>query len=135
MIVYTQNKKDKPDSDNTKTLHYVTLPSRAHAVYENRPYTRDRSRIRHKKAKHHTGPQTGITYISSPKIDSKNTTKNLIHHRNPGSNIRTPYENQPTGRKPQNPRMTTTNQKTATGILTVFKKQLLNLIVHICTKY
>ena len=63
---------------------------KAHAVYENRTHTRDRSRIRHKKAKHHTGPQTGTTYISSPKIDSKKTTKNLIHHKNPGSNIRTP---------------------------------------------
>ena len=76
---------------------------KAHAVYENRTHTRDRSRIRHKKAKHHTGPQTGPTYISSPKIDSKKTTKNLIHNRNPGSNIRTPYEDQHTGQKPQTP--------------------------------
>jgi len=30
---------------------------KAHAVYENRTHTRDRSRICHKKVKHHTGPK------------------------------------------------------------------------------
>jgi len=55
--------------------------------------------------------------------------KNLIHHRNPGPNIRTPYEDQPLAKNhtaPDDPRKTPggppRTKKTAAQILIDFKK-------------
>ena len=71
----------------------------SHAVYKNRTHTRNRSKFRHKRRNATQGQKQAQRAKVHRKQTPRKQPKNLIHHRNPGPNIRTPYEDQPLAKK------------------------------------